>query len=455
LNAAQNIAKYHRTAWCGEDVGGRCTLLNLPSSPPGSAALYTFFYSDDFTVFYWRVAAFDTFLFMLGAVLMFALADAVFGDRVVGMLSSFLLLMMPNSLLYSRSAFSDVPAAFFFLWACLAFAVLCIEKRRRYDGYSVLVLVVALTILSSMRAEYSILLFVALAVIVIDLFFRRFASFARLNSLLVRDRVAIAVAAIGLITVFLFNKFFFGFGTFPSKLFSFAKLNVSYVVPYLSNGASAVLAACFVWYLCYSMWHWRKLRMSGSDFGVVVYGITFLFFVFLYSAYLFSDQTRYLLSVTSIYILVASAGLVSAVGILPWKRVLPAVSMFATMLLALIPLVQNHPSITSPTCTARLLDLLQSLPAKTGGGESFYLLDCGWAAQLTGLQNFTQEQQTALDRLNQGQNLYYLFSPRADWSASLGPSGLWLFPEEDFVFEQVFKNDCNNYIFKIEKKKVE
>jgi hypothetical protein len=334
LNVAQNIAREHRSAWCAESQAGRCTVFVLYPSPMGAPPLYALLYSDDYRVFYARVVALNTSLFLLASILVFLTAEVLFRDRIVAMASSFLALMIPNSIVYSRTALSDPVASFFFLWACLAFALLFAEKKRRHNEWTIMVLLIALTLMASMRVEYSVLLAASIAAVAVSLFTRRGSWFQMWRGCSIGNKVIGALTLLGVMGTLSFTLWVYvPKHVFPGQ-FSIANLNWNHVALFSSSAAAVVLTGCFVWGVVHAIRHWNPRKASGTSFVILAYSCVFLFFLVVYSFYLY-PRTRFLLSITPIYLIIAAATIVAMARMIPLARVSAAMAGLATLLLAL------------------------------------------------------------------------------------------------------------------------
>jgi hypothetical protein len=417
VNQAQNIIEYHRAGLCWNNENGKCTGFFLATSGPGASSMYSLLYDRDYESFYKRIGVLNLALYVVNAFIIFVIARMLLHDTVVAMVASVLVTMVPYNIIYSTAVAPDSPSNSFFLLAVYALVNL-FDRGQTFQlrKDSAWLLVVSLVVLCSFRVEYTLLLGAALLSIlaVCALAMRRKGSegcghWRWLHIL------AAAWVLLGVVMLFGF-LFYYASDKIPTGGYlDLSLLNSSYVKYYFSSISFLLLTGFFVVYLIYFSVRSYLRRRIGLGGAVFVLSAVFFLYLAFYSLYSWQYVYRFIIPITSIYVLFASAGLVLVVRLLMWRKVAPYVALIILVLIS-VGLVRSAFKekagiVESVRCPEHLLHVIQksNLDKLTNStSKAYYFFRDSYFLQNTRVDNYTNSYSTAIDALKSGRQLYYI-----------------------------------------------
>ena len=357
------------------------------------------------------------------------------------------MLMMPYNIIYSTNVMPATLCTTFLLIAIYALVVIFKNRRKIEEMFShksaFFLLAAALILLSSLRVEYAACLSLFLAFVICAFFivlikyrnipkkpwsnlFKTPASKAKLVMLLLMLLMSYAYSFF-----YIYQKLIVKIHG-PSPKLGLGFLNLSYVQYYIDNWAFAVLSAFFIAYLLYFVLRCiisranHKIKMLSPLLFILLASIFFIY-LFFYSVYNFPYTYRFIVPITSIYILFSSAGINLIIEKIFRRRMLiNSISIIIIIMLCLslagLSFVKKDRMIDRNDHAAYFLEVLhtinnmhnsgidnQFMPNKTVPQVNYYF-DAGYLGEIVGMKNYLDQERYAKTRLKAGEKLYFLNS---------------------------------------------
>lgn len=432
LLSSQNIIENGVNSICAVDEGGQCQNFNIPPHGLGVSSIYALLYDYDFEMFYKKIAIFNLLLYLFNAVFIFIIVARIFSNRNVSRVAAFLTLVMPFNMIYATTVMPATISNTFFLVSmyCL---VRLMESRREGDAPEVVTkgsfsvpLFCALAILSTIRIEYCIVFTVFIVMMVPvekflfgegDCLLGKALCFSRERIFQILRSVMMTGVAV---MVYCYANFYLRVKSLNGGAVGFEYVNWSYVAYYFKNAAFWGLSGFFVFYI---------FRMMGEIFKndemiksravkIVLFGV-FFFYVALYSFYNFQSTYRFIIPVTSIYVLFSSAGLYTGLkALIKDERWVSYVLILCLVGISVffvkdgmawkreLIVRQHNQEFIELISGERLKDIVDQY-----GGESHYFFRAPYLGQVTRMRNYLDDYEWAVRKLREGNNLFYLAGP--------------------------------------------
>src|SRR3989339_257149 len=432
--SAQNIIENGAHSICAVDIDGQCQKFNIAPHGLGVGSIYALLYDYRFDIFYKKVAILNLFLYLLNAVFMFIISNRLYSNKTVSMASSILILLMPFNIIYATTAMPATISNTLFLISIYCF--LQLTKFRKNENISTsilnnvfgLSLFCALAILSTIRLEYCALLQAFLLTILCsDEFLFRWDS-SEQNKILDLSKKkflqTFQYTAILLIvaTIYCYADFYNNMKAHSVEIGKFSPyyLHWGYVIHYFKNIGFWLLSIIFITYLIRLIIKVIKEgKFKEELFRVILFSVFFSFLT-LYSFYNFQDCYRFIIPITSIYVLFSLGGLFFVL----FALIKDEQRALNVMLLCVIGIgilfvsdgiKWKEQIIIKETNNRKFLNLIQedNLDKLTEqyDGEVFYFFRAPYLGQVTRIHNYLDDLSLSVENLKAGANLFYLESP--------------------------------------------
>lgn len=429
--SAQNIIENGVNAICAVDSDGQCQKFNIAPHGLGVGAVYAMLYNSNFEVFYRKIALFNLFLYLLNAIFMFIIASRVFSNKTVSKGASVLVLLIPFNMIYATTAMPATISNTFFLISIYCFIRLTKFRMSGQGGKDILnnnywiTLFCALAILSIIRLEYC-LLFQAFLLMLLcsnEFLFKKddFASkktpyFTKAKILQLFQyfsMLSVAVIIYSFANLYIKMKAF----TLGGGEFGLGNFNGSYVSHYFMNVGFWFLSILFV---CHFIRHMVAAFNSHAEILRVTLFSVFIVFLTIYSFYSFESIYRFLIPITSIYLLMASFGMyVILKALVKDERRVWGLTFLCLIVLGILfikdgVLWKTH-MILREKHNEKFVTMIESDNlnkfARKYEGSSFFYFQAPYLGQMTRLYNYSDNYSLAIEKLKEGANLFYIDSP--------------------------------------------
>lgn len=426
LLSSQNIVEGGVNALCSLRENGECKAYAVAPHGVGVNPIYALFYDYRFDQFYRKVSFFNLTLYLLNAALMFTIAMNLFMSRPIAMAASVLILAMPFNIIYATNVMPETVSNTLFL-----ILIYCLIRFAREEGDGgnraesdrtnlLLALFCTLLLICSIRIEYVLLLTVFLLWGCLRCFGRR-CPLQKPSctprkilpqpflSAWISGAVLLAYAYAG---YYLKNKTMGGAGI------GWRYFNSSYLGHYFLNCSFWVMSALFVVYVIFLLAGSFK-REAGTMRGLKIFFICiFLIFILFYSFYNFSSVYRFLIPISSLYVLFAAAGMNSLLRA-ALKREGRAFWIAGTVFLVclVVPFVTDSLRWKKRMIMTesrnknfiKILDksVLNKISSQYTGGSCYFFL-APYLGQVGRIENYSDDYDWAMQKMKEGKNLFYL-----------------------------------------------
>lgn len=335
LLGAQNFFELGKPFLCNARIDNTCILSDVPPHGLGVTSIYSIFYSYDFDLLYLKVNIFNILLCILSSVLVFMIAQKLFDDKNVARISAFLILFLPYNFIYSTSVMPANLCKFFLILFVNLFFIFLKDKKdlRKYLVTSILI---SLVLLSSFRIEYAALLTVIL-IYFCYLYFKqkKFFYFSDASKSLLMMFLIFVLFVSYSYSVFYFDlKIIKNDSSIGQEFFNF-----SYFEYFIMNPLMILCTSSFIFYLIFFFIQDDKnsLKHRFHIFLMLLFLCTVLF----YSFYNFPYEYRYLIPISFVYVLFASAGFMKIINFIFKKQVFRSI-LVSTLMVILLFMSMNE-----------------------------------------------------------------------------------------------------------------
>lgn len=426
LLSSQNIVEGGVNALCSLRENGECKAYAVAPHGIGVNPIYALFYDYRFDQFYRKVSFLNLTLYLLNAALMFTIALNLFMSRPIAMAASVLILAMPFNIIYATNVMPETVSNTLFL-----ILIYCLIRFAREEGDGrnraesdrtnlLLTLLCALLLICSIRIEHMMLLTVFLLWVCP----RRLGRIGHLQkdscpphkilpqpflTAWMSGAVLLAYAYAG---YYLKNKTLGGAGI------GWRYFNSSYLGHYFLNCSFWAMSVLFVIYVGFLLTGSFK-REAGTMCRLKIFLVCILFaFILFYSFYNFPSVYRFLIPISSLYILFAAAGmdfLLRAALKKEGRAFWIAGTVFLVCLV--VPLVTDSlrwkkRMIMTESRNKNFIKILDKSDldkiSSQYAGESCYFFLAPYLGQVSRIKNYSDDYDWAMQKMKEGKNLFYL-----------------------------------------------
>jgi hypothetical protein len=426
LIQAQNIMEHSVNSLCITNDNGTCIIYSLAPHGIGLSSIYSLLYDYDYDTLYRKISIFNLFLYILNAFIIFVVADRIFMDRNVSRLASALVLLVPYNIIQATNVMPETMSNTFLLIS--AYALIGVYDRTR-DLRSrknlVLLLLVSLVLLSSLRVEYSIVLSLALVV----LFFHLARNFRRwYKSFDWFDKITWMFMLLVMLVIYSYFILYARAKSSGGSKLGLGFANSTYVKYYLSSIWFVVLSICFASFLVYFLWEqFTTARKQDLNKVKAIVMALFLASIAFYSIYNYPYSYRFLIPLTSLYLLFSAAGLKLLLKNVSQKKIMVTL-IFAALLVPLaVGFTRDAFTVKSSTvhstyCMGRSIETIgdanRAIAAKGSSGNPYYYFVPSYLGQIDRIQSYSNNYDHSVNKLASGYDLYYVNSFFEDISKS-------------------------------------
>ena len=301
LLVSRSIVEYGVGGLCFNKESGVCSEFLTTSHGLGSTFFYSLVYNSNYEIHYRNAVMLNMFFAYMSSILIFIISLNLFNKKQIAFISSALLLFFPINITFSTSLMPSILSLFFFMLFIL-FLIYSyqIKENSKSKRISIFISLFALLLLSFLRIEYFLIVVL-------------FAAFYLIknNNLFLRNKLkkydCMYIASICVYTIL---SFFHFINIVSNKIGSDASLNYinsSYFAFFFSNIFIFILSIFFI----LSFFVSRDEALSFKKYRQPKLVLLTLFFsiLFFYSTYNYQSVYRFLIPISSIYILFSSAGI--------------------------------------------------------------------------------------------------------------------------------------------------
>lgn len=423
LIEAKNLAEHGTNSICNIEKDGECIHYSIAPHGLGASSIYSLLYTSDFGSFYLKIAIFSLVFYLLNSVIIFALARKLSLSENAARISAILVLAFPYSIIFSTNAMPAILPNTFFLISAYSFVSWLKNKNKEIEVQFALSLTAALLILVSIRMEYAALL--ALAPIYGSLRLYRYRAYPKKNS----DKLTVLAIATIILAICAHFAFYAKQKLFSPVKWIYPKIgpdyfNISYFQYYISGWAFILLTFFFVYFLIAFTVNARNLRKNNS-IAMIIFVIIFSGYLAFYSFYNFPSVFRFIIPISSIYIIFASAGMDSMLSrfiVNPKYVKLIAIAIVVIMASGFLKeahdkkvemMLENEPN-------AHFIEIIGEdvLKANKIENDTYLYFPPSYLGEITGIKSFTNDVPYAVSRLEEGRKLIYVNSPFESFDAS-------------------------------------
>ncbi|MBN2422232.1 hypothetical protein JXB41_03310 [Candidatus Woesearchaeota archaeon] len=412
LLSSQNLIENKVNAICNTHDEGSCLQYSVPAHGIGIFTLYSFFYDYDFERFYVTASIFVLVMYVMNAILVFCLASLLFSGKIIKWISFILSVFYPYNLIYSTNI---MPATLTNTFLIISLIALVLLIRFKYDNlYLYLLLVVSLMLVSSFRVEYCLIL--SLALIYIFFKFKNKKTIDRILNSHVKT-IALLTMFSGIILLYLYflfyikQKLFSGGGAY----FGLTYLNMTYMIFFMKNPVFIFLTTCF-FISVLGIFLNKEEDKQNIKLKFLILGI-FLFYIILYTFYNHPDVFRFIIPVSSIYLIFSSAGMYSLFRLFIKNKKIVYIALIISLSLISVCFVnssfkEKQVLLTQTKYHKYFLDLIsgEKLDALLPGynGDSYLFFKASYLGQIKRIKNFFYDYSLAIEKLKSGKKIYYI-----------------------------------------------
>ena len=432
--SAQNIIENGTNSICTINSDGQCQNFNLAPHGLGMNAIYAIFYDYKFDIFYRKIALFNLFLYLLNAILVFIIAGRLFSHKTISRTASFLILVMPFNIIYATTAMPATISNTLFLISMYCFLRLTTFHKLRQGSKGILnnnygmSLFYSLAILSTIRVEYCILLQAFLLMLLCSnelLFPEKDCSSEKTLScskkiILHILQYVIMSGTVAIIYCYANLYIQMKSRTIGGGEFGLGFLNGSYVLHYFMNISFWLLSLPFTIHLIRLMIAVFKENMLKEQISRVTFFGVFFVFLKLYSFYSFPNTYRFIVPITSIYVLMTSLEIhVLIKALFKNDRLIWDMTILCLLGLGIffvndavkwkkqLVLGQKKNQQFITLIKDNNLDKITQRQRR----EQFYFFRAPYLGQVTRMNNYLDDFFLAVKMLKEGANLFYLEGP--------------------------------------------
>lgn len=288
----QNIVEEGRNSICNTRINGKCIEFNISPHGLGVSSIYSLLYDKDFKTMNQKIGILMQVFHMINGIIIFMIAGNLFKNKTIAKTCSILLVVFPLNIVQANNVMpAIITSTFFLIWLYYLEKINIMgpnigTNQKRYGITSIL----ASILLSSLRIEYSVMMVFTVA------FF-----FIKNPRLMAKTILYISLFFIGLAnSIFYFHQKLM---TGLDPKFDTKFLNLTYLGYYLSELPLILISISFIIFLII------KLKNTKNNIKYWIMAAIFIFFILLYSFYNFPDTTRFIIPISTIYILFGCSGL--------------------------------------------------------------------------------------------------------------------------------------------------
>ncbi|MCK5581136.1 MAG: hypothetical protein KAJ18_07665 [Candidatus Omnitrophica bacterium] len=420
LIEAQNIREHNINSLCNTNDNGQCQEYSIAPHGLGLSSIYALFYSYDFKQFYKQISFFTLFLYLLNSIFIFIVATCLFSNKNIAKASSLFILAMPYNIIYATNAMPPTlcNTLILIIMYCLSMLFDKTARQENQNGkrggrlpHCILTMLYTAILLSSIRVEYSILLtvfIVFLAVVGLKKFSLKKIPF------LTKYMLTVPLIALS----YSYSCYYIQNKSHAGSQLGLQYFNFSYITLYFLNIGLCTMSLFFILYLIVFL---KKLfkKEETEDVALKISLISIFFlFIILYSFYNYRSIHRYIIPVTSIFILFSTAGLNLLLKEFLKKRNRAWFLLIVLLLCILITpkafTLKNH-LIEENTYIASFIDILNESNlnriTKNYPNDSYYIFQASYLGQTNRINNYLGDYNLATKKLEAGDNLFYIESP--------------------------------------------
>jgi hypothetical protein len=314
--AAQNIIEHNTNQECTLSDNGNCIIYGTLPVGLGVSAVYSLMYAYDYFRFYDRVAYLTLFVYLINAILISVVIYRLYTSILISQMASLVVLSVPYNLASSTTVMPETLCNTFLL--IMFYALLNVSRRDQrwaHVKYSVWLALIVAMMMSFLRVEY----FAVLGLIIVYLLYQ---CYARIGGVLgLRNLFDREVCSIYDIAIWICIMVFLGLSCIHvifcssiksdnNSLFGLSYLNASYAYYYVSNIAFIILSGLGIvgasLYLKDTYVNGNGKVSANISSIIIVMIVVFLVMLTIYSLYNYESIYRFVIPITSIYIILCS-----------------------------------------------------------------------------------------------------------------------------------------------------
>lgn len=423
LIQAQNIFEHNINSLCNVNVGGECESFGIAPHGMGLSAIYALFYDHDFNIFYWKLIAFNLFLYLLNPLLIFLISARMFADSNIAKVASVLVLAAPYNLIYATNVMPATLMSTLFLMSLFAYTI-CMEDHEETRTLAFWAVLCALMLMSSIRIEYVVILTTWLLSDITRKAFQYLRGDMDLGKTTVPTGVmmlwimkGIGIgAAVSLVYAHAFLYTTLKYSSTEARI-GLSFFNLSYLKYFFSDFGFWLLNIGVVGYVIFSVMKKQKPASAAMMRAAMTVLGLFVVFLILYSFFSFKYVYRVVIPITSIYLIFVSLGLGRINGLL--QKYIPFFPLIIVIIVGLSFILHAFKDkqmiIRQNIANADFLHMLDSgIIAKISSlypGENYHFFRAPYLGQIDRIDNYLDDDRLASQKLNAGYNLFYLETP--------------------------------------------
>ncbi len=442
--STQNFIENGNCLICSSESELKCEQSYLTPTGIGIFMIYSFFYSSDYTLFSLKISFLNIVMHLLSSVILFLISQELFKRKLIPYVCAILVLFAPFGLIHSSSPTAITLANTLFLLSIYGF-ILYFKATHKdqntvkpnnnisnkdFFGSSLdhvpmknlaelgFFVVFCLVLLSTIRVEFVVILLLVSLYFLIDCY--KYYSRDGFKKILKMSKIRIVLF---IFTVFVLGILGIFFNWYQSAFF-YTRANLPLfdwgdVIHYFTSSSFVFLnlfliVSVFIFFNHYT----QILRDKNSKrlFGFLM--IIFIFYLCFFSIKNTGKQFRYLIPVTSIYILLSSPGITYVFerffgkGALN-KGIVSIVIILLCLHFVLYAYAEKENIIKSRLCEVWLIeyvlsDEFKALTTELSKENRYFFSTTPFLFEITDVKNYTGDFNVAFNQLDKGNNIYYL-----------------------------------------------
>ncbi|HOI19015.1 MAG TPA: hypothetical protein PLX15_04095 [Candidatus Woesearchaeota archaeon] len=489
--SAQNLIEKGNSLICAKRNEFGCQAYYLTPTGIGIFPMYSFFYSQDYNLFSFKISVFNILMHLFGSVILFSIGRELFKKKLISYICAIFALFAPFSLIHSSSPTAIIFANVLFLLSVYGFVLYVNGKQRNrnervLEGFCELgtirsealelnafkgglaesdslkidavkrssaksdsfeedlegfretkdaseisfFVLFCLILLSTIRVEFIVLLFLSILYFLFDFFKGYSFKYFMRNGFKVIFKKYKARFVLCVFLGFVFYSLIIFFNWYQSSFFTtrgdipFFDLNDIFY--YFTSTPLAFLNLFFALSVFVFVRHCKETlrnRTAQNLFKLLL--AIFIFYVCFFSIKSTGQQFRYFIPITSVYILILSAGVVYFFELV-FKRVFERIFgskvnvkwiVFVVVLLICVNFIgyarlEKVNIIDSRRCDRLLFnyalsDEFKELILDISTKDTYFYSTTPFVFGLINVTSYTGNFEIALDHLVQGDDVYY------------------------------------------------
>lgn len=439
VESTRNLVENGNCLICSTGSELECEQSYLAPTGIGIFMIYSFFYASDYSLFSLKISVFNIAMHLLNSVILFAISQQLFKKSITPYICSLLVLFAPFGLIHSSSPTAIIFANTLFLLSIYGFILYYIGRHEnRTNGISDTIyqksaseekkinelselgffVIFCLILLSTIRVEFILLLLLASLYFLFDCY----KYFLRKNFRLILKKHK-AKLVLFIFIGFIFSVLFIFFNWYQSAFFytraNLTLFSLNDVIHYFTRTSFVVLNVFLIVPFFVVAMHYDKiLKKNATKSLFVLLAMIFIFYVCFFSIKNTGQQFRYLIPITSIYVLISSAGIIYVCerffgkGFVS-KSVITIIVVLVCLNFVIYAYSEKKNILNVRLCEIWLFDYLLSnefkeLSLDLSKQNSYFFATTPFLFEINDIKNYTGDFDIAFKQLAKGNNVYYL-----------------------------------------------